>query len=215
MRKVRVKKSLIISMVIASIICSMQALQSNAESLFNMSATQNYYVEPKSLFGGVCANSIGDVVTILLDEQINVSDNMTYTTDKTSTTVDNFTGLIGTILPKKPKSFDDINGFGGTNSVKNSVQASRAMKFKDSVTVQVVQLLPNGNLMVQGKKTIVNANERMDMLVSGVIDPRFINDKGQVRSQNVANLQFAVNGKGSSSRVNNEGVINRVIRYLF
>ena len=89
------------------------------------------------------------------------------------------------------------------------------MTVTDAVTVQVVQLLPNGNLMVQGKKTLVNGNERVDLLISGVVDPRWINDVGEVNSQNVANLQFALAGKGSVSRGGNEGIINRFIKYLF
>ncbi|HPT41905.1 MAG TPA: flagellar basal body L-ring protein FlgH, partial [Candidatus Gastranaerophilaceae bacterium] len=91
----------------------------------------------------------------------------------------------------------------------------RNMSFGDMIAVQVVQQMPNGNLVVQGKKTIVNGNERMDLLVSGVVDPRWINAAGQVYSKNVANLQFASSGRGSISRSGNEGIINRVIRYLF
>ena len=89
------------------------------------------------------------------------------------------------------------------------------MSFKDSVAVQVVQIMPNGNLLVQGKKTVVHLNERMDLLVSGIVDPRWIDYNGQVSSKNVANLQFAMSGKGSSSTNANDGIINRVIRYLF
>ena len=76
-------------------------------------------------------------------------------------------------------------------------------------------MLPNGNLMVQGKKTLVNGAERVDLLVSGVVDPRFIDQKGQVYSKNVANFQFALAGKGAVSRAGNEGIINRAVKYLF
>ena len=89
------------------------------------------------------------------------------------------------------------------------------MGVTDYVTVQVVQLLPNGNLMVQGKKTILNGTERVDFLVSGVVDPRWIDENGEVSSRNVANLQFALAGKGSVTRAGNEGFINRAVRYLF
>ena len=67
----------------------------------------------------------------------------------------------------------------------------------------------------KAKKTLVNGQERVDFLISGVVDPRFINQNGQVNSRNVANLQFALAGKGSVTRAGNEGIINRAVRYLF
>lgn len=185
-----------------------------SESLFVMSTAQSYYAEPKSLFGGVRARAVGDLVTILLDEQITTADNLKYTSERTSATKDSFTGFLNVFLPGKVFN-NQLNNFGGKNTVDSSTKNERTMKFQDSVTVQVVQMLPNGNLLVQGKKTIVNANERLDLLVSGVVDPRWISDVGTISSKNVANLQFAMNGKGQTSRAGNEGVINRAVKYLF
>ncbi len=198
-------------------ICSLVIIMSqvaHCESLFVMSTAQSYYAEPKSLFGGVRARAVGDLVTIVLNEQINVADKLAYTSERSSATTDNFTGLLNAVLPGTPLN-NKFNKFGGKNSVDSSANNQRSMTFRDSVTVQVVQLLPNGNLMVQGKKTIVNANERLDLLVSGVVDPRWITDVGTISSTNVANLQFAMSGKGSTSRAGNEGVINRAVKYLF
>lgn len=199
---------IILSMIMAT------AQVAPCESLFVMGASQSYYAEPKSLFGGVRARSVGDLVTIMLSEQIAITDSLQYGSERTSKTVDNFTGFLNVFLPGKPLN-NQFNNFGGGNSVDSSTNNKRVMAYQDAVTVQVVQLLPNGNLMVQGKKTLVNASERVDLLVSGVVDPRWINDVGQISSRNVANLQFALNGKGSTSRAGNEGIINRAVKYLF
>lgn len=185
-----------------------------AESLYVLGTSQSYYAEPKSLYGSVRARSVGDLVTIILNETINFNDSLTYSSDRSSVTEDSFTGFLNKILPGKPLN-DQFNQFGGSNTVSSSTANQRGMTVNDAVTVQVVQLLPNGNLMVQGKKTLVNGNERVDLLISGVVDPRWINDVGEVNSQNVANLQFALAGKGSVSRGGNEGIINRFIKYLF
>lgn len=198
--------------ILSIFILAAQVAQS--ESLFTMGTSQSYYAEPKSLYGGVRARSIGDLVTISLNEQISVTDNLQYGSERTSKTVDNFTGLLNTLLPGRALN-NKFNNFGGSNTVDSSTSNKRVLGFQDFVTVQVVQLLPNGNLMVQGKKTIVNASERIDLLVSGIVDPRWINDLGSVSSRNVANLQFALNGKGATSRAGNEGIINRAVKYLF
>ena len=185
-----------------------------AESLYALNLTQSFYSEPKSLFGGVRARSVGDIVTIVLSESINFKDSLNYTSDRSSNTVDNFTNLVNKILPGTPLN-NQFNNFGGSNSVESTTANNRTMGINDSVTVQVVQMLPNGNLMVQGKKTLVNGSERVDLLVSGVVDPRFIDQKGQVYSKNVANFQFALAGKGAVTRAGNEGIINRAVKYLF
>ncbi|MDD3238276.1 MAG: flagellar basal body L-ring protein FlgH [Candidatus Gastranaerophilales bacterium] len=199
---------IVLTMVIAT------AQIAGCESLFMMNASQSYYSEPKSLYSCVRARSVGDLVTIVMNENVIVKDSLTYGSERSSNTVDNFTNFLNKILPGKIFN-DQFNNFGGSNSVGSSTNNKRELAMNDSVTVQVVQMLPNGNLLVQGKKTLLNASERVDLLVSGIVDPRWINDIGQISSKNVANLQFALNGKGSTSRAGNEGVINRAVKYLF
>ncbi len=200
--------------LLALLVVMQNAQTVKAESLYTLGASQSYYAEPKSLFGGVRARSVGDLVTIMLSETISFNDSLNYAADRSSNTVDNFTSLINKVLPGTPLN-NQINNFGGSNTVSSTTSNQRSLGINDSVTVQVVQMLPNGNLLVQGKKTLVNGPERVDLLVSGVVDPRWIDQKGQVYSRNVANLQFAMAGKGSVSRAGNEGIINRAIRYLF
>ena len=200
-------------LILIAMMSVMQAAQ--AESLFVLGASQSFYAaEPKSLYGSVRARSVGDLVTIVLSENITFNDALNYAAERSSNTVDNFTTFINKLLPGVPLN-NQFNNFGGSNTVDSQTSNERSLSVSDYVTVQVVQLLPNGNLMVQGKKTLLNGNERVDLLVSGVVDPRWINDTGQVNSRNVANLQFALAGKGSISRGSNEGIFNRVIRYLF
>ena len=185
----------------------------NAESLFTLGATQHYQGVPHSLFGGVQARQIGDLVSIIMSENISLNDNLAYSSAKESNTVDNFTSFLKNWL--HISALKDAGGYGGSNEVTNSATGSRAMTLGDKIAVQVVQQLPNGNLSVQGKKTIVNGNERMDFIVTGVVDPRWLNAEGEIYSYNVSNLQFALSGRGSISRSQNEGIFNRFIKYLF
>lgn len=184
-----------------------------AESLFALSTSQNYNASPKSLFAGVRAMGIGDLISIKIEESLRTTDSMAYNSDKSSNTVDNFTTYIKNWLPFY--KIDPANNFGGQNTVENSAATTRNLAFGDTISTQVVQMLSNGNMMVQGKKTLVNNNERVDLIVTGVVDPRWIDQNGQISSTKVANLQFALSGRGSLSRGQNEGVINRVIKYLF
>jgi len=205
-----IKKSLILIGITIGLITGSAVY---SESLFTLGAAQSYAGVPKSLYSGVQARQIGDLISIVMTETISLSDNLAYTSAKESKTVDSFTSFLKEWIgfPTKFKS----NGYGGSNEVTNSAANTRSMSFKDTVAVQVVQQLANGNLAVQGKKTVVNGNERVDLIVTGLVDPRWINDSGQVYSYHVANLQFAVNGRGTISRGQNEGIFNRFIKYLF
>ena len=203
------KRILVSTLILISMLTTSMA---QAESLFTLGATQHYQGVPRSLFGGVQARQIGDLISIIMQENITLSDNLTYSSEKSSTTVDTFTTFMNKWFGLSLKNSD---GFGGTNEVSNSAVGARSMALGDKIAVQVVQQLPNGNLAVQGKKTIVNGNERMDFIVTGVIDPRWLNVNGEIFSYNVSNLQFALSGRGSISRSQNEGIFNRFVRYLF
>ena len=203
-------KRILVSTLILMTMLTVPAVQ--AESLFTLGATQHYQGVPRSLFGGVQARQIGDLISIIMDENISLNDNLSFSSAKSSVTQDTFTSFINKWFGISLKNSD---GFGGSNEVSNSAVGSRALKLGDKIACQVVQQLPNGNLSVQGKKTIVNGNERMDFIVTGVVDPRWLNVNGEISSYNVSNLQFALSGRGAISRNQNEGIFNRFIKYLF
>lgn len=203
------KKSLITILALISI-----SISANAESLFTLGAAQTYAPVPKSLYGGVQARSVGDLISIIMDETVTVVNKLNYDSNKKSATTDNFSQFFNTVFGRHLIN-DNLGTFGGSNTVASSADQSNKMSFGDKIAVQVVQQMPNGNLVVQGKKTLVNGNERSDLIVTGIVDPRWISSTGQVYSKYVANLQFAISGRGSISRSGNEGVINRFIKYLF
>lgn len=188
-------------------------LNANAESLFSYNATQSTIIEPKALYSTVRARGVGDLISIIIDEAPKMSDNGVYTSAKSSSVLENLTNAFNTLFKTKLKGV--LDGTNGQYDVSGSTQLSRSLNMSDTVVAQVTQILPNGNLLVQGKKSLINQNERVDLLISGVIDPKWINQSGEINSSQVANLQFALNGNGTVSRGQNEGVLNRAVRWLF
>lgn len=201
------KKILILSLILST------TLITNAESLFSLNASQSAMIEPKALFSSVRARGIGDLVSIVIDEAPTMSDTGTYSTIKQSSLAENLTKAFNSIFNTSFK--DSLNGTEGNLSVTGETQLSRTMTLTDKVVAQVVQVLPNGNLLVQGKKSLVNQNERVDLIISGIVDPKWINQSGEILSSHVANLQFAMNGAGTVSRGQNEGILDKAVRTLF
>lgn len=184
-----------------------------AESLFSLNTQYANYIEPRPLYGTVRARNVGDVVTIILEEAPTIQDSGQYETAKESNIVDNISTAINKVF--KTDLSNGLNGAGGSLTVDGGTTVKRQLSFKDNVAAQVVQVLPNGNLLVQGKKVLLNQNERVDLVVSGIVDPRWINQAGEIESGRVSNLQFALNGAGTVSRGQNEGILNKFIRMVF
>ena len=69
--------------------------------------------------------------------------------------------------------------------------------------------------MVQGKKATISNGEKVNLIISGIVDPRWISREGVIESGKVANLQMAVVGDGTVSRSDNEGLVNKFVRFLF
>ena len=200
-------KKLMVSLIILS------TMSVYAESLFSLNASQNAVIEPRALYSSVRARGVGDLVSIVIDEAPNMVDTGAYNTQKSSSLAENFTNAINILFKTKLKGA--LNGTDGSFDVQGQTQLSRSLTLSDVVVAQVVQVLPNGNLLVQGKKSLVNQNERLDLIISGIVDPKWINQSGEIYSSQVANLQFAMNGAGTVSRGQNEGILNRTIRTIF
>lgn len=214
----KISKTLILITIIATTVNNTVF----AESLFKTGASQNIYtIQPRSLFSTVRAKSIGDLVTIIIDQEIKASDNVQLNVKKSSSTTDNFSDTLNTFLPSGIKklfpsdSVPSLDEFGGGSETKNQTQLSRTSSLKDTITAQVVQILPNGNLVVQGRKIAVNSGERVDIVLSGIIDPRLLDNQGKINSSLIANLQVGVVGKGTVSRSDSEGTVQKFLRYLF
>jgi flagellar L-ring protein precursor FlgH len=186
-----------------------------AESLFRAGISQDSFpIVPRSLYSSVKAKGMGDLVTVIISETLTSTDDLSLDVSKDSTTTDSYRTLLNTIFPGKPIP-NGLNNFGGTLTTSNQSSIQRTKKLTDTITAQVVQVLPNGNLVVQGKKTSLNQGEKVDIILSGIIDPRLLDTKGSISSTQVANLQVAVVGKGTISRSDSEGSVNKFIRYLF
>jgi len=207
-------KRKIIETVIIIMILSVTGTPVFAESLFKTGISQGVYsVQPRSLFSTVKAKSIGDVVTVLITESTVAQNSVALNISNQSTASDAFTPILNAIF--KTDKFTSLNGYGGNTTTANTAVVNRTSTITDTITTQVVQILPNGNLVIQGKKTEINSGEKAELVLSGVVDPRFITNNGQVSSNYVANLQLAVAGKGTTSNSDSEGIMNKFMKIFF
>lgn len=187
----------------------------SAESLFKGGISHSVSpMTPRSWFSSIRASNIGDIVTIVVEESTSAENTVELSSNKKYDLTDEWSPILDKIVPGKGV-IPNFDGWGGASKVSNNATIKRANKFTQNIATQVVQVLPNGNLVVQGKKQIVNSEERQEAILSGIVNPRLIDGEGKINSKYVANLQLAIVGKGTVSRAQSDGVVNRLLRFLF
>ena len=98
-----------------------------------------------------------------------------------------------------------------TSKLENKEATAANNLFTGSLTVTVLDVLPNGNLVVSGEKQIGINNEVEKLRFSGIVNPLYIVNGNQVTSTNVADARIEV---GSHSHVKPEQVLGFLGRFF-
>jgi flagellar L-ring protein precursor FlgH len=152
------------------------------------------------------ARVVGDTVTIQIVENVTASQKSTSTANRTTSIGSDISALpllaAGDLakLGIGASSKNDFSGKGGTES---------ANTFAGSITATVIEVLPNGHLVVAGEKQI-GVNQNVDVLrFSGTVDPRLVQPGSVVSSTQVANVRVESRGRGAQGEAQTVGWISR------
>ncbi len=170
-----------------------------------------------TLFEDIRARRVGDIITIILNEQMNASkDASTSTSKDTSVEMAN-----PTLLGLQP-SFDIPLPFGRTlrdrnlalsiasgSSFAGAGDTSQSNSLSGSVTVTVSEVLPNGNLVVRGQKRLTINQGDEYVQVYGIVRPADINPDNTIMSSKVADAKFSYVGEGTLANANTQGWLAR------
>jgi len=154
----------------------------------------------------------GDIVTIVISEESNAQSKATTNSQKDSST-EVKTG------PKIPLFKGVVEKFIGKNEFKNQFDGSgtttRSGKLNGTITATVMEVLGNGNLVLEGSRTIVVNKENQIMRVRGVARPRDIGAGNSVNSKLLADAQIKFDGNGSVGRSNRPGIMTKFFDVIF
>ncbi len=101
------------------------------------------------------------------------------------------------------------------NSLKSKADFKDERSFTDQVTVVVVDILPNGNLVVTGTRDRDIAGDIQTIEVSGIVRPSDIAYDNTVKSQQVANFRIVTKNSGISSPYTKPGWLGRIINIIW
>lgn len=150
----------------------------------------------RPLFEDHRARLVGDTITVQIIEKVTATQSATSNVDRSGSVdagIDSLAGLSARRLERLSASGSSSNTFAGKGSTASN------NSFSGTITATVVDVLPNGHLIVAGEKQIgVNAN--VDVLrFSGQIDPRNILPGNVVPSAQIANVRLEQKGHGQQA----------------
>jgi flagellar L-ring protein precursor FlgH len=154
----------------------------------------------KDMYADDVARNIGDVLTIKIIEDSTVDNKATRTLEKKTKRDAQFSGdigiehLIGNVPAITLGAGDEY-----TNNLDGKADYKDERSFVDYVTVVVVDIMPNGNLVVAGTRERKIAGDIQTIEASGIVRTQDISFDNVVESKRVANFQLVTRNDGISA----------------
>ena len=166
------------------------------------------------LFADLKARRVGDVLTIRLTESTNASKSAVTKTAKTTAVNNTGPTVLGrTITAAGVPIFTTT--LAGADSFAGEGSSTQGNTLAGSLTVTVMEVQPNGNLVVQGDKTLkLNQGDEF-VHVSGVVRRADIATDNTVSSDKVADAHISYSGKGVIDSANRMGWLARFFNSMF
>lgn len=152
------------------------------------------------------ARMVGDTVTINIVENVSASQKTLSTINRTASTdagITAFPMLRSADLAKAAVGASSNNAFSGKGDTEST------NTFSGTITATVVEVLPNGHLVVTGDKQI-GVGQNVDVLrFSGTVDPRLVQPGSVINSTQVANVRVESKGRGAQQEAQTMGWMAR------
>jgi flagellar L-ring protein precursor FlgH len=165
----------------------------------------------KELYADDVARKIGDVLTIKITEDSKVDNKAKRDLKKEADRSTDFNGEIG--------DFANIGDLGmsakSNNEMKSKADYKDERSFVDRVTVVVVDILPNGNLIVMGTRDRNIAGDLQTIQVSGIVRPSDIAFDNTVSSVQVANFRIVSKNAGFAEPYTRPGWLGRIFDIIW
>jgi flagellar L-ring protein precursor FlgH len=140
------------------------------------------------------ASRIDDVVTIVVAENASAVASGGTNTSRKSSATNSITSLAG-VLPAAG-ALANLANLANAQQIQGTGQTSRNLTLSTTLSARVVEVTPNGTLVVEGTKDIAVNSEKQNIRVRGLVRPEDLTTANTVQSTQIANLQVQITGKG-------------------
>tara|TARA_R110000751_G_scaffold212278_3_gene315759 strand:+ start:8625 stop:9278 length:654 start_codon:yes stop_codon:yes gene_type:complete len=157
-----------------------------------------------NLFADVKARRVGDIITVNLEENTRATKSAGTSTSKaTGVEVNPIIGLGGNALNLGNESIQ--LGLDASNDFEGDATANQSNNLTGSISVTVVQVMANQNLLVRGEKWLTLNNGDEYIRLTGVVRPADVSPTNEIESTKIANARIQYSGTGSFDTAQKEG----------
>ena len=174
-----------------------------------------------SLYNDVKARQVGDIVMVLIEETSSMNREANQTSGKSTSGSGNASFQYPTVQrgdkvtsgPWTKLTLPDFNwqlkhDFTGGGTLKSEED------FSSTMSAMVLDVLPNGNLVLEGKRTIHLQDEKVNVILSGMVRPRDISSDNVVSSSRLADASIRYVSDGPITRDQQRGLLTRLLNWL-
>jgi flagellar L-ring protein precursor FlgH len=160
----------------------------------------------RAFFKDQRARQIGDLVTVkvrVTDKAELQNQTSRSRSAKDSLGVPNLLGIEENLPKIMPESIDNnsLISANSNTSTQGAGSVRRSEQLSTNVAAAVTQLLPNGNLVIEGKQEIRINFEVRELIVAGVVRPEDIDSDNTIDSTKIAQARIAYGGRGQITDV--------------
>lgn len=169
------------------------------------------------LFSDIQARTVGDLLTIIVEEgtTVNNSEQRQLQKETDARSFFDFDSSTGGDLGSHASSASMDAALTSKREFKGNTRFNSARAFLDQVTVQVIDILPNGNLIIAGKRRVIVSGEAKTLIVSGVVRMVDVRPDNTIESQYIANLDMSYEGVGVEPRFINQGWLGKIGNHIW
>lgn len=184
------------------------------ETLYAGSIWAKRNTNMKTVYADDVARNIGDVLTIKIAEDSKVDNKGKRDLQKETERSSSFDGKLNIdhILPSIPGFTMNAES---ANELSSKADVKDERSFADRVSVVVVDVLPNGNLVLVGTRDRNIAGDIQTIEISGIVRPSDVAFDNTIRSEQVANFRIISKNSGISAPYMRPGWLGRVFDVLW
>jgi len=187
-------------------IVAVLASTSSAQSLWNP-------LRPTpGLIGDTTARNVGDVLTIVISEQQSIKNQEKSQLAKQSSidaALTNWT-IFESLFNKLPA----VSG-SSSRDMTGDAKYDKEGSLETRISVLVIDVMPNGNMLVEGRRRIVMDKETKSIRLTGIVRPYDVSPVNTVMSENVANASIAYEGQGPLTSATSRGWLSEMLDFVW
>lgn len=162
-----------------------------------------------TLFEDMKAHRIGDIITVILQERTNSTKTASTTTAKEADVSISAPTIFGAGVTHRGKDILSA-GIDASRDFSGEGDSTQSNSLTGQISVTVVDVFPNGNLMIRGEKLLTLNQGSEHVRISGIVRAGDVTPTNTVFSTQVANARIIYGGQGVLADANTKGWIQRV-----